>query len=496
MSKKRPKRRSRDSKAAEPAVLESDGLNSNVVIGALIAFALIVRLYYLSLTSDQPVWWDEANYLVKAKSFALGTPETGYDSGRPILFSLLMAPFFSVGLGEFGIRLVISLCSVATVYLTYRIGEKLVSSWAGIFAAAAFSCQYLNLFYTQRVMCEIPYVMMALLGVLFFLSERRELVWASGPCFAVAVMLRYPAFAIPVAVLCFVLFTEGSKALRNKTYWACLALSALTILPDLGSRGRKTVGAASWMLGPRTLPERWNSLLETTTLYFKSMDPIMMLSTMAGLLLSLWYVATWKSRDPKLRRSHLLLLLLVAGPLLLQGIWITHLEDRYLFGALAPGLILAGSAWWHFVRYSPLGVREASWGLAGVALLLACGMASLHSHRVIVGKLESYAGLKVAGEWMKSQGGTSGPVLSRSIAQLTYYSELPGELLPESAEEFTRKLTSGEALYGVLSAYEQNPDWVGQFRHGNNGLTRSFAWPDNTPHVAVLKRVESNTIKE
>lgn len=497
MSRKKARRQTKAQKPRiENTTPTTSAATSKVALAVVMAVAILVRLYYLSMTSDQAVWWDEANYLVKAKSFALGTPETGYDSGRPILFSILMAPFFASGLGEFGIRLVISLSSVVTIYLTYRIGERLISPWVGLFAAAAFSSQYLNLFYTQRIMCEIPYVMMALLGTLFFISERKELVWAAGPCFAVSVMLRYPSFAIPVAVLCFVLITEGARAFRRKAYWVSLALSILTVLPDLGSRGRRTVGAASWMLGPRTLPERWSSLVETTALYFKSMDPITMLSALVGLSLCLWYIGTWSSRDRKLRNSHLLLLLLVAGPLLLQGIWITHLEDRYLFGAMAPGLLLAGSAWWHLVRYSPKEFREASVGLACGALLMSCGMAYQHSHRVIVGKLQSYEGLRVAGEWMKQQGGEGGPVLSRSIAQLTYYSELPGEELPDSAEEFTRKMVDGEARFGVLSIYEQNPEWVGQYRHTDTGLARDLVWPEGSPQVAVLQRPRAKATQE
>jgi len=53
--------------------------------------ALVVRVYVLTLTAGQPVWWDEAEYLIEARSLALGTPDTGFYSGRPLGLSVAMA---------------------------------------------------------------------------------------------------------------------------------------------------------------------------------------------------------------------------------------------------------------------------------------------------------------------------------------------------------------------------------------------------------------------
>lgn len=79
-----------------------------------------------------------------------------------------MAPFFALGLGEFGIRLVLTMTSLLSVYLVYRVGARVMNPWVGMIGAALFSCHYLNLFYTERIMCEIPYVTLALLALVFF----------------------------------------------------------------------------------------------------------------------------------------------------------------------------------------------------------------------------------------------------------------------------------------------------------------------------------------
>ncbi len=44
-----------------------------------VALLLVVgasRIYLVAVTADQPIWWDEAEYLVRAKHIALGSPES------------------------------------------------------------------------------------------------------------------------------------------------------------------------------------------------------------------------------------------------------------------------------------------------------------------------------------------------------------------------------------------------------------------------------------
>jgi len=43
---------------------------SNLAFIGVILFAIIVRFYYFWITKNQPLWWDEAEYMSTAKSFA------------------------------------------------------------------------------------------------------------------------------------------------------------------------------------------------------------------------------------------------------------------------------------------------------------------------------------------------------------------------------------------------------------------------------------------
>ncbi|MEM3074692.1 MAG: hypothetical protein QW727_02000 [Candidatus Pacearchaeota archaeon] len=42
----------------------------NLVLFGILIFAFIIRLYYFALTKNQPLWWDEAEYMSAAKSYA------------------------------------------------------------------------------------------------------------------------------------------------------------------------------------------------------------------------------------------------------------------------------------------------------------------------------------------------------------------------------------------------------------------------------------------
>ena len=50
---------------------------SLIFIG-IIVLALIIRIWYFIATKSQPLWWDEAEYMLKAKSLILHTTTTGF----------------------------------------------------------------------------------------------------------------------------------------------------------------------------------------------------------------------------------------------------------------------------------------------------------------------------------------------------------------------------------------------------------------------------------
>ena len=98
----------------------------NLSLLAILVFAFLIRIYFFLLTKNQPLWWDEAEYMLKAKSIALGTPETGWSAEiRPILFPFLASIFFLAGLGEIPLRLIMVFISLISIFFIYFIGKNI-----------------------------------------------------------------------------------------------------------------------------------------------------------------------------------------------------------------------------------------------------------------------------------------------------------------------------------------------------------------------------------
>src|SRR3989338_5280216 len=81
----------------------------NAVIASLCLLLVGIRVYYFVVTLNQPVWWDEGDYLNIARLWAFGHPGWDINPLRPLLFPLVAAFVFKVGGGEFLLRVFVLL---------------------------------------------------------------------------------------------------------------------------------------------------------------------------------------------------------------------------------------------------------------------------------------------------------------------------------------------------------------------------------------------------
>ena len=91
-----------------------------VLLYTLLAFVIILKLYYFSVTINQAVWWDEGDYLAVAKELTLDRedPEwwTHFTGMRPMLVPLIWAFLFLLNFGEPIIRfLTLLIPSILTI---------------------------------------------------------------------------------------------------------------------------------------------------------------------------------------------------------------------------------------------------------------------------------------------------------------------------------------------------------------------------------------------
>ena len=94
----------------------------NILLFSLILFVFLIRLYYFFITRDQPLWWDEADYMNIGKSWA-GLYSWDFNPLRPVLFSFIFTLLLKVGLGELTMKLFVIVLSLLAIFFLYKLGE-------------------------------------------------------------------------------------------------------------------------------------------------------------------------------------------------------------------------------------------------------------------------------------------------------------------------------------------------------------------------------------
>ena len=143
----------------------------NLLFVLLMVFTIVFRLYYFSMTMNQPTWWDEGDYLAVGKEIALPSPERtewwGHFAGmRPPLMPLVWALFIKFGIGEAAMRLLTEVIpSMLIILFTYLLGASLFNKKIGLIAGYSFSIYWVLQFYSYRFLTDIPTVLLAMISI-------------------------------------------------------------------------------------------------------------------------------------------------------------------------------------------------------------------------------------------------------------------------------------------------------------------------------------------
>src|SRR3989344_4769880 len=154
--------------------LKKDKLNIVLILILLFAFGL--RLYYFNLvTGEQPLWWDELAFGSIAKNYVMhlwNTTDliTKEIVIRPPLLPLIWAVFLLFKIPETYIRFFLEIIpSTITIIFIYLLGKEIFNKKTGIIAAFIFSVTYIHIFYSLRLMTDIPSLAFLTASLYFFI---------------------------------------------------------------------------------------------------------------------------------------------------------------------------------------------------------------------------------------------------------------------------------------------------------------------------------------
>ena len=474
----------------------------NLALFSIIILTIAIRLYYYFIVKNQPIWWDEAEYLNMAKSWAYGIEYNYWTSIRPILLSLIMALFFKISSTEFLPRFFILILSVISVIGVYYLGKEFYNKKIGLLSCFFASVFYLNLFFTYRLQVDIPSLAFVVFAILFFYryskSNSNKELYIGTVLIAIGTLFKQSSAFILLAFFLYFLTTEKLNFLKKKEMWIAALIFILIELPYIiwgyiKFNGFVFTQAAS-QIPPTTnyFINSWVVLKNYLTLFPTYLSWPLLIIFILGLLsmykLFIGFDILIKNKDKRLNRDWFIFLVLLI-PLLVTSILITHNENRYLMH-IFPIIFIISSVL--IIRFYDF-IKKYSKLLAIIFLISLLVFSAFfqiasagHADDLIKSKQYSYLEIKNAGLWLKQNSAPTDVIMTQSMHQIAFYSDRKTEEF-RSIEEFEAlKQKNPNLKYYVISMIQKSADWSYSYPQENNLTLVNAYFADQAQQQPIL----------
>ncbi len=480
---------------------------------AVFILAILVRIYFFIVTKNQAVWWDAADYLTEAK--VLGGIihfDYSFTSRRTFLMPLLWAGLIKLGFGEFSFRILEFLLSIVAIPAMYFVGKEIFDKKTALLSSFFLSIFWMHLFYSNRLMTEIPTLTFLLLSTLFFwqgYTKKNEKGFILFGIFLGLAFLARAGTLVMFAVFpIFLLMTKNLKFLKNKNLWfGALCTFLLMASFFIFTSYKQKLNAFSYFLAitPETSggTPRFSNMMGISGIkeYLSAMphylgSALLIVSILVGILFLFYFFI---SLDLILKRrgleydKYLYVFLLAFVPFIFQSVFHHSFEDRYIMNAfpaffifLSIGIIKITNILKKYNKFLPILIIILILGLGAYQQLT-------YSNLIISSKTSSYLEVRQSGEWIKENSEKSAIIFSASVPQHTYYAEreVYNYVHPGVNEtEFEEKVNKLKPDFLVLSIFEPHAQWVYEYPQNHQDMlipVKSYMQQNNQPSLIVYK---------
>ena len=215
---------------AEPASIAYAPL----LLGVGLVSVLLVRLVALRFNATD-LFFDEAQYWSWGKE-----PAFGYYSKPPLIAWIIGLTTKLCGDSTFCVRLPAPILHTATAVVLFTIGQRFLSTTAGLWAAIGFVTLPAVSLSSGIISTDVPLLLcwaLALLAFLELLRGPRQRWWPAillGAALGIGMNAKYAmVFFCGSAALYFVLTPSARWLLADKRLWAALLIGAAFIVPNM-----------------------------------------------------------------------------------------------------------------------------------------------------------------------------------------------------------------------------------------------------------------------
>lgn len=482
---------------------------NHLLIGVLI-IALVIRLYLFIKIGDQVFFWDSAEYGNIARAWAFNIPYI-FHPVRPVLLSFIWSLCLRIIPGsEFLPRMLILVLSMLSVYAMYLLGKEMFNEKVGLLAAFFMSINYLNLFYSFRILTDIPALAFFTLAMYFFYkyfktNKAKCFYWAAAMT-AIGALFKISIVAVLVIVLVYLLITERLRFLKKKEIWIGGIIFLLILSPYLIWGYMEFGGFVIKQAMDFHSPGEHELEISYLQLYFNNtkgyleqlpsyFGGIILLGFIGGLVLMrrllygldiLFSKKEPESITKKELKRDLFLFLSFIIPFIIVVRSLVYVDMR-IFIIVYPAILVIASYGiikvYDFLKgggseeTNENGTKEKeSWKkilaiVFIIGILLMTGYGLKDTNILIMSKQNAYGEVKQAGLWLKQNTLSTEAIITTSVPQIRYYSERETFDFVETKEEFEQLIKDNPQIkYYILSVFEQHRDepWMYSYPQENN----------------------------
>ncbi|MFH1802108.1 MAG: hypothetical protein ABH864_01515 [archaeon] len=484
----------------------------NLILLLVIIFGIGFRLYYFSITTSQPLWWDEADYMAYAKTLAGYPTDWKVTSQHNSLFPFAAGALFKIGLSDISIKFILEIIpSIALIFLTYHIVFLMYKNKSLAIISTILMCVFWeNIFYTMRFHLEAPALLFGFLSIYVFWKgyERKEKFFGLNPKWAIPItvilviityMIRRGYFLFGLFFLVYMLLTKDfRKLIKDKYNWFALIIAfALLYISEkyIFASGIDTVASTYYNPGPITLLAFrvfW-AFYGSVSTQFSPLLYVFFIGVfvlLVNIVLSFGY---WKKDTSTKVRSDLFLFLTIAVTMAYFTFYQKRITDfgepRWYYPMLLGTFVAISRATVSIGDYLKKYYKPL--GIIFIVLLLGYGCYDqvTHADFIIKNKIGSYQSVKDAGLFLKDISQEEDVISTRAETQTAYYSERrtvhPLGILDdypigsENATKVLQKIADNPNInyFLVLFSEPGNPDWMGRISYNAQGQAVSIEVP-------------------
>lgn len=352
---------------------DSARISQLFVVGLLVSLAIGLRVWGINQVGYNT---DEAVYAGQGAAIArdpILKDIFPIFRAHPLLFQFVLALLFSFGVSDIGGRLIAVAVGIATVYIVYRLGNRLYGQRAGMLAALFLALMPYHIIVSRQVLLDAPMVLCSTITLYmlgrFAITERPIWLYATGFGMGLTFLAKETGIILMGAIYAFLAL---SREIRVRILDLLIAtICVVTIMVPFPASLLLAGGTRSgkqylvWQLFRRP-NHTWDFYLTTVPV---AMGILVLAAALLGLAV-LRSQGTWRER---------LLLCWILVPVVFFQFWPTK-GFQYLLPAAPPIALLAGRALahWpmrkeiHFLRYriSETWIRTLVAGIISLTLLI------------------------------------------------------------------------------------------------------------------------------